>query len=57
MKPIEQYVSVVLFVTLYKVLLLTFDPVDENLTYGHSTNESLVAVLFYVMLCKEFLIK
>ena len=45
MKPIEQYVSVVLFVTLYKVVLLTFDPVDENLMYDHSTNESLVEFL------------
>ena len=57
MKPIEQYVSVVLFVTLCKVVLLTFDPVDEDLMYDHSTNDSLVAVLFYVMLCKEFLTK
>ena len=35
LKPIEQYVSVVLFITLYKVVL-TFESVDEILKCGHS---------------------
>ena len=38
MKATEQYFSVVLFLTLYKVVL-TFLPVDEILTCDHS-NES-----------------
>ena len=35
LKPIEQYVSVVLFITLYKVVL-TFESVDEILKCGYS---------------------
>ena len=43
MKAIEQYFHVVLFITLYKVVL-TFKSVDETLVCGHS-NESYRAVL------------
>ena len=38
MKATEQYVPVVLFIMLYKVVL-TFESVDEILKYDHS-NES-----------------
>ena len=40
MKAIEQYFSVVLFITLYKVVL-TFESVDELLKYDHSNKNSL----------------
>ena len=43
MKAIEQYFPVVLFITLYKVVL-TLETVDEILKCGHS-NESYRAVL------------
>jgi len=43
MKATEQYFHVVLFITLYKVLL-TFESVDEILNCDHS-NESYWAVL------------
>ena len=43
MKAIEQYFHVVLFITLYKVVL-TFKSVDETLVRDHS-NESYWAVL------------
>ena len=43
MKAIEQYLLVVLFITLYKVVL-TFQSVDEILKCDHS-NESYRAVL------------
>ena len=51
MKTIEQYFHVVLFITLYKVVL-TFKSVDETLVCDHS-NESYRAahvVLFIMML-------
>ena len=44
MKATEQYFPVVLFITLYKVVL-TFESVDEILWCDHS-NESYRAVLF-----------
>ena len=43
MKAIEQYVPVVLFIMLYKVVL-TFESVDEILKCDHS-NESYCALL------------
>ena len=43
MKATEQFFPVVLFITLYKVVL-TFDSVDEMLKCDHS-NESYCAVL------------
>ena len=43
MKATEQYFPVVLFITLYKVVL-TFESVDETLKCDHS-NESYWAVL------------
>ena len=45
MKATEQYVPVVLFIMLYKVVL-TFEPVDEILHCDHS-NESYWAVLSF----------
>ena len=44
MKAIEQYIPVVLFIKLYKVVL-TFESVNEILKCGHS-KESYWAVLF-----------
>ena len=45
MKVTEQYLSVVLFIMLYKVVL-PFESVDEILKWDHS-NESRSSVLFY----------
>ena len=45
MKAIEQYFHVVLFITLYKVVL-TFKPVEETLVCDHS-DESYWAVLSF----------
>ena len=44
MKATEQYFPVVLFIMLYKVVLRTFESVDEILKCDHS-NESYWAVL------------
>ena len=49
----EQYYPVVLFITLYKVVL-TFESVDEILTCDHSNESDIPAVLF-IMLYKMFL--
>ena len=43
MEAMEQYLFVVLFIMLYKVVL-TFEPMDEIINYNHS-NESHWAVL------------
>ena len=43
MKATEQYILVILFIMLYKVIL-TFESVDEILKFDHS-NESYEAVL------------
>ena len=48
MKAIEQYFPVVLFITLYKVVL-TFESVDEILKCDHS-NESYSTFLWYSVL-------
>ena len=45
MKAIEQYFHVVLFIMLYKMVLI-FESVDETLVCDHS-NESYCAVLSY----------
>ena len=49
MKATEQYFPVVLFTTLYKVIL-TFESVDEVLKCDHS-NESYCAVLSCGVVC------
>ena len=46
MKSTEQYFAVMLFIMLYKVVLITFESVDEILKCDHS-NEIYWAVLYY----------
>ena len=58
-KVIEQYFPVVLFIMLYKVVL-TFEPVDENLKCDYSIESSLSsipscgAVSYVVQGCSNF---
>ena len=47
MKATEQYIPLVLFIMLYKVVL-TFESVDEILKCDHS-NESIPLVLFIML--------
>ena len=49
MKATEQYFPVILFITLYKVVL-TFESVDEILRCDHS-NETSSAVLLHGTVC------
>ena len=54
MKATEQYVPVVLFITLYKVVL-TFESVDEILKCGHSNQTSEQYFLSSFILLMKFL--
>ena len=56
MKATEQYFPVVLFITLYKVVL-TFESVDEILWYDHSNeaSEQYFPVVLFIMLYKVVL--
>ena len=44
MKPTEQYFPVVLFITMYR-MVLTFESVDETLKCDHHSNETYRTVL------------
>ena len=54
MKATEKYLSVVLCILLYKVVL-TFESVDEILKYDHSyeSSEQYLRVVLLIMLYKE----
>ena len=56
MKSLEQYVLVLLFIMLYKVVL-TFESVDEILkvTTKMKVTEQYVLVVLFIMLCKIIL--
>ena len=51
MKAIEQYFHVVLFITLYKVVL-TFKSVDETLVCDHSNESYWKEILHGPLICK-----
>ena len=54
MKAIEQYVPVMLFITLYKVVL-TFQSVDESVTIQMKATEQYFPVMLFITLFKVVL--
>ena len=52
MKAVEQYFLVVLFIMLYKKLVLTFEPVDEILQIKHS-NPTAAELYSVVLSCNK----